>query len=135
VSQENVEVVQRARKLFNAGQPLGALVADDFVLDVSNVEALVAVGIGPIYHGLAGWTAFIEDWLSVFDVWHDDWLSVDDIADQVVVVHRQSARAKSSGALVDMTTGTVYTLRDGLIAQLTFYRDPTEALKAVGLEE
>ena len=135
MSQENVEIILRARTRFGTGQPLDDLVADDFVLDVSKVEELAGLGIGPTYEGLAGWTAFIEDWTSAFDDWDDEALAVHSAGDKVVVVHRQRGRAKSSGALVDMTNGNVFTLREGLIARLEFYRDPDEALKAVGLEE
>jgi ketosteroid isomerase-like protein len=92
------------------------------------------LGIGPMYEGLAGWTTFIEDWLSVFDAWEEEWLAVHDAGDRVVVVQQQRGRAKSSGAVVDMTIGMVYVLREGMITRHEIYRDPADALKAAGLE-
>src|SRR3954452_13858001 len=55
--------------------------------------------------------------------------------DRVVGVLREQARGQASGAQVERRSGWVISLRNGRVLKMEIYLDPTDALKAVGLEE
>ena len=95
----------------------------------------VAEGQG-VYAGIDGLQRWLED---VHATW-DDWLSeVVDFreagGDQAVAVHRVTGRAKGSGVPLDAHLGLVLTWRHGRLWRAVSYRDPREALEAVGLRE
>jgi len=58
-----------------------------------------------------------------------------DAGDFVVVPTRQVGRGRTSGAFFEEGQVNVFRVRDGRVTQLREYRDRSEALKAVGLEE
>jgi ketosteroid isomerase-like protein len=51
--------------------------------------------------------------------------------DEVVVVLREGGEAKSSGLKLDQLIGMVFA--EGKIVRVKVFRDPSEALEAVGL--
>ena len=55
--------------------------------------------------------------------------------DRVLVLARQTARGKLSGAPIDHEFGDLFTLRGGKIVRYDSYWDRAEAMKAVGLSE
>jgi ketosteroid isomerase-like protein len=74
--------------------------------------------------------------------WYEPWASYRiesheaiDLGDQVLLTHDAFGRLAGSDAEVKLTGATVYTFRDGKIARIAFYLAPSEARKAVGLEE
>jgi ketosteroid isomerase-like protein len=58
-----------------------------------------------------------------------------DAGDDVVALVRWRARGQSSGAEAELRLAMVSSLRGGRIVRVRFYLDPTEALKAAGIEE
>ena len=58
-----------------------------------------------------------------------------DTGDLVVVPFRQTAFGRASGVAIDENWAHVFRLRSGKIIELREYRDLSEALEAVGLEE
>ena len=78
-----------------------------------------------------------------FRIWTEDFLEwkiwpekiIDAGGDHVVAVARQSGRGKGSGAAVEVQFAIVYTLKGGQVVEHLHYRDPAEALEAVGLSE
>jgi ketosteroid isomerase-like protein len=54
--------------------------------------------------------------------------------ERYVVVMRFGQRGKRSGADVEQRVALIYTLREGLIAQVDMFADRSDALRAVGLE-
>ena len=55
--------------------------------------------------------------------------------DQVVAIAEWRGRGKTSGAFTTWRYGALWTLRDGKVTSIVSYRDPAEALEAVGLSE
>jgi ketosteroid isomerase-like protein len=53
--------------------------------------------------------------------------------DRVLVLSRQTARGKLSGAPIDHEFGDLFTLRAGKVVRYDSYWDRAEAIKAVGL--
>ena len=58
-----------------------------------------------------------------------------DAGDRVVTVHVWGGRGKASGIALEDRQGSVWTLSGGKATRVVHYRDPAEALEAVGLSE
>jgi ketosteroid isomerase-like protein len=120
--------------------------------DDAEVDALVAqmaatlhpdaeLDLGPlslsnrgIYRGLEQIAAFARD--EMHEMWGEYRIDVEDVLeddDRVVVVYTERLVARRTAAQVAARAADVYTLRDGRIAAIRFYREPEEALAAVGL--
>jgi ketosteroid isomerase-like protein len=133
MSQEDVEVVHRARDAFNRRdlQALAEMTHED--LEFSSVLTAVDAG-GSSYRGAQTWANYFA---RMDDAW-GDWQVMDfrtfDAGDNgVAAVFRLVGTGKSSGARVDRTIGVAYRLRDGKLWRMRSYLDPGEALRAVGL--
>jgi ketosteroid isomerase-like protein len=100
------------------------------------------VRIGSDYPGLAGewrgvgemWTAIV-DWLSAWEHLRVEAERFYDLDDRVLVLAREIARGKHSGALLDHEIGDLFTMREGKIARWEQYWDRAEAIRATGLKE
>jgi ketosteroid isomerase-like protein len=60
-------------------------------------------------------------------------IDIDD--DRVLVLSRQTARGKLSGAPIDHELGDLFTLRAGKVVRYDSYWDRAEAIKAAGLSK
>ena len=58
-----------------------------------------------------------------------------DLGDTVLVLGDLQTRGSASGVTLDTPIAYVFRLDEGLIRKVRLYMDPSEALKAVGLEE
>ena len=133
MSQENVEIVRGAYERFSTtGQFDAQIATSDFVWDMSNFDGWPEQ---QVYEGVAGAETFLSSWTSVWDEWELELEGLRDAGDKVVALLRQRGRSRAAGMLVDMSFAQVWTLRDGKEARMEMYSDPSEALKAVGLEE
>jgi ketosteroid isomerase-like protein len=135
MSQENVEIVQRAWDTFNRGD-LDAWL-DEYWTD--DLDFRAAEGApddhGPI-NGKDALRVFGQDWLDTFDEVKVEPVELIDAGDDnVIAVMRISGRAKLSGVETDMTYAELSTLRDGKIARGRQYFTRAEALAAAGLSE
>jgi uncharacterized protein len=134
-SQQNLEIVRRAREAFNR-RDLEALeeMSDP---ELEFVSALAAVDAGEnTYRGRETWASYFARMDEAWDDWHvEDFRTVDAGEDRVVAIFRLAGRGKSSGASVERTIGLAYWLRDGKLWRMRSYLDPGEALEAVGLTE
>jgi ketosteroid isomerase-like protein len=134
MSQENVEVVQRAVEAYRRGDLDAFLeeVDDDVEFDFSGVR-------GPyrgVYRGREGVrqliTAFREAWASITP------LSTEYIAMEDTVVLAARARFEGRGSGIEVTgggMGAVCTLRDGKIVRYQQLQTRAEALQAAGVRE
>ena len=86
------------------------------------------------YIGLSAVRSLVADRLEAFAIEQQTERLID-AGDDVVAVVRWRARGQSSGAEAEMRLAMVNSLRGGKIVRVRFFLDPTEALKAVGLEE
>jgi ketosteroid isomerase-like protein len=132
VTQENVEIVRGAYERFRTTGRFDAEIATpDFVWDMSNFHGWPEQ---QVYEGVEGAETFLSDWTSTWDDWELELEGLRDAGDKVLALLRQHGRSKAAGMPVDMSFAQVWTLRDGKEARMEMYSDPSEALKAVGLE-
>jgi ketosteroid isomerase-like protein len=135
MSHENVEVIRTAFDHFNGRDWASweALHHDDMVVippkdwpDWPDAE--------PVY-GIEAW---LERVLLLLEPWHEQRLEIDALrttGDLAVVNLRWVATGRESEIEVDMPLAGVYTITDGKIARIEFFRDPNEALEAARLRE
>jgi ketosteroid isomerase-like protein len=130
MSQENVEIVERAFDLWERGEvtALLDLMADDLVTYRVDPD-------GATYHGKEGFFQATAEWIEGFSEWSVRPDEFFDAGDQVIVRVRQSARGEASGIPVEEDFWFVLAVRNGKIAKLSFYSRELEALEAAGLSE
>src|SRR5215218_7981303 len=111
MSQENVEIVRQAYEHFIAtGEFLAETYDVDFVWDMSTFRGWPD---RQTYPGTEGATEFIAAWDDAWDDWQfevEDYIDAGD--DRVVTIVRQQGRSKTSGVIVDMHFGQVFTIHD-----------------------
>ena len=96
--------------------------------------SVLAVG-GKAYVGHDGIRQYFEDVASAWAEWRVEVHRIALAADgRVVIVMTMHARGKGSGAAWSELTGHVWRLRDGKLLRNQPYRDPEEALRAVGVD-
>jgi uncharacterized protein len=79
-----------------------------------------------------------EGFASLFDTWQSYRLEPEEVrvvGDRVIAIVREVARGRSSGLEVEGRWGYVITVRGNQIARVDAYRDPAQALGAVGLTD
>ena len=135
MSQENVEIVRRRYEhLVATGEHFTEteITAPDFVWDMSKFRGWPEQ---QIYEGVEEARGFLRNWIATWDDWELEVEALHDAGDKVVAIVRQRGRSKTSGLLVDMAFGQVWTMRDGKATRMEMYADPAEALESVGLPE
>jgi ketosteroid isomerase-like protein len=144
MSQENVEVVQRAFEIFNRYRETDlnredrdrafAAFAEFAVSDFEYVEPREWPGAG-VHHGLDQYREVLEAFFEALSQMTAEIEEIFDAEDKVVVFVRWRARGTSSGAEWEMKPGQVFTLRDGKLAKQEVFLDRADALRAAGLSE
>ena len=129
MSQENVEIV---RRFFGDTSRFFDVLDEEVELDIRPMT--------PGYQGVIhGKDAVIDFWRDYLDTWDEHVLEPIEIReageDQVVVIHDQRGLGKGSGASFELRSATIFTLRNGSLVKLEFFRTPEEALEAAGLSE
>ena len=131
MSQENVEIVRSAFAEFERGNfwipeifdPSVRVVWLDFVEGETESGGLEELG------------RMVKEWVRSFEQLTTVAERLIDAGDQVVVIAEWRGRGKASGALTTWHYAAVWTLHDGKVTRIVAYRDPAEALEAVGLSE
>jgi ketosteroid isomerase-like protein len=134
MSQENVEITERVRKLFEAfnRRDLDALFAQlDPEVQYTPVEENV------VYRGREASTEYIARWLEAWDkcLIHPEEIEISPAEDWGFVAIRFSVRGKGSEVEVDDQGFWAAELRDGRMHRIKEYTRREEARKALGLEE
>jgi ketosteroid isomerase-like protein len=133
VSGEDVELIRRAYAHTQAtGQVYAEGFAPGFVWDMSKYEGWPEQ---QRYEGVDGTQAFLDDWTGAWDDWEMDMQETYEAGDKVLVVVQQRGRARTTGMALEMVFAQTWTVRDGRLTRMDMYSDPSEALKAVGLED
>jgi len=154
MSEENLN---RVRQLFPAGMDLAAVFANADSLEAAragyessfhpDVETLVdpvaapMVELGPDVDreaatGIDGFITLWRDWLTVWETWvlgPPEFVDADE--DRVLVLYEVRAQSKTHQVEMRIDTGTVLTLRDGLITRIELFFERAKALEAAGLSE
>lgn len=135
MSQNNVEVVRRAIAAFNRGE-LDTLAAtyDWYHADLEFLED-PRLPDATAHSGADAIEAYFRNFFDLFEDYSFEIEEIVDAGDQVVVLNRQRARSKGSGAQVDMRNAWVFAFRDGRISRITPYWERSKALEAARLRE
>jgi ketosteroid isomerase-like protein len=133
MSQQNVELVRRAYAHTQAtGQVYAEGFAPEFVWDMSKYEGWPEQ---QRYEGIDGAQRFLDDWTGAWDDWGLEIQEIYDAGDKAVAVVHQWGRARATGMALDMVFAQTWTIREGRLTRMDMYSDPSEAIKAAGLEE
>jgi ketosteroid isomerase-like protein len=145
MSQENVEVVGRVLEFAQEGLRRGghhsafdrAVAAGVLAPDLEwRGGARGGVGVAGLRDatGREGYVEFMRTWTEDFEDFEMEPEEIVDAGvDRVVVVTRQRARGKGSGAPVDMRAGIVCRFESNRVARVDLFVDPAKALEAAGL--
>ena len=137
MSQENVEIVRRLNEIMDregVGRVFDTAIAEGlFDDDLEWVEDPSGPDSGT-YTGLSAVRSLVADRLEAFHIDQQTERLID-AGDDVVALVRWRARGQTSGAEAEMSLAMVNSVRAGKIVRVRFFLDPTEALKAVGLEQ
>ena len=132
MSRKNVDLVKRGFELLNRGD---VMALDEFIDEVCDPEAEVkAIGRLPDVGRVRGRDA-IKAWFAELLGTLEMRLEIDelvDAGDSVVVVVRQIAHGRASGAGLTSRFAFVFRLTDGRFACLEGYHTRKDALEAVG---
>ena len=131
MSQENVEIVQRAYEAWNTGDM-------DALRELYDPDAILRTPEGwPEPGPFVGREAVMRYWEQVRETWDANALvpisDFIDAADRVVVRH--TWRVAGQGPEVNMEVTAVLMVRKGKIVYHEFFWDHAKALEAVGLSE
>ena len=129
MSQENVELVRRG---IQSAKSFWALL-DEYVVWDSRDRPML--DLDSVY---VGRDAVVKASRRYWGTWQDYRLEAEELIDagsSVVLVVRERARGRGSGAPFDQRFAQVMTLSRGRIVRWEVYRDVARALKAVGLSE
>jgi len=132
MSQENVEMVERAVAALNARDIEGyrACCTEDVKLETP------MAAVGGVYEGIDGIRRFLTD---VEDAAPDFRMELDGVEEvdskRVLAFLRNSSTGRASGIRLAWPQTNVYDLVDGKISHIRIFLDRDEALKAVGLAE
>ena len=134
MSQENVETLRGGFDAFARGD------VDD-VLERLEPDVDWSPAIGPILgvetvRGREALRRCTRDLFEGFDQFGAEPLSIEDLGGEyVLVMVRYTGRGQSSGIEMDMTSASLYRMRDGKVVTMRDYSTRAEALEAAGLEE
>jgi ketosteroid isomerase-like protein len=135
MSHENVELVRGSWEAWERGdmEAIFGFYDPEIVWDVTHYDL---PGVSGVYHGHDGVRQFMRAWLAPFETYYAHAEEFIDAGESVVVRLWQGGRGKQSGVDVKMPPyWQVYRLGDGRALRVEIYRDRSEALKSVGLEE
>ena len=135
MSQENVEVIRRGMDVINEGRLQAVLeFIDEFVdpdMELRTAGHLPDVGRG---RGREAAKAMWAEIMGTFE-WRFETEEIIDAGDAVIVVTRQIARGRGSGAEATNRVVMVFGFRDGRVTSVDAYKTKSEALEAAGLSE
>ena len=133
MSEENVEVTERANDAFNR-RDVDAFM-ECVTSDIEFTAAMSGTVAGGSLTGREGIEALFAD---IRDTWEDHRMVIEvirDLGDRVVGLGRLEGRGRGSGVSVDVPLAIVSDFRDGKVWRSRTYLDHGEALRAAGLEE
>ena len=131
MSQENVEIVRRVNDAFNRADVAAMLECLDpdgeWWPRADDLEPEVIRGHDAIAARFADMDASAKLRVELEECMH--------VGEFVVVAVHLVGRGRASGATFEEHQAQTYRVRDGRITELRIYREMSDALKAVGLEE
>jgi ketosteroid isomerase-like protein len=133
MSEENVEAVQRSFDGWNRGD-FDAWVRDAHPdTEFSSAIMKLTEGRDSAFQGRAEMRKFWDEWRSLWDL-KVELPEIRDLGNTVVALGAVKVRGKASGVELESPVGYVIEFDEGLIRKVRAYLNPSDALKAVGLE-
>jgi ketosteroid isomerase-like protein len=133
MSAESLETVRRMYERREAGDMyVGEYIHPDIEFARFGSEAPDFTGE---WRGSEGLKQATVEYLNVWEDYRFEVERMIDLGDRVLVLERQTARGKRSGATISQDVGALLTLRDGLIVRWEYYWERADALEAAGLSE
>ena len=131
MSQQNVETFRRNNEAVNRRD------LEAFLLDMDAAIEFIPrrAAVQGVYRGYEGMRKYFVDNAESFDLYQVSYDEFRDLGDRIVAFGTVRVRGKESGVEVTSPTAIVATFRDGKMVRVEDYRERSEALKAVGLEE
>jgi ketosteroid isomerase-like protein len=100
--------------------------------DVEWHSLIAALGEGGVYRGHEGMRQYVRDLTDAWDVFHVELDQVISVGSVVVLVGPLHYRGKGSGVETRFDAGYMAKIRDGKCVYMRSFRDPEQALEAVG---
>jgi ketosteroid isomerase-like protein len=133
MSADDVELVRHLLELWE--QRDWSAVAEYVDPNLEFVRSGAGVGLAGEWRGPTdAWRAILE-WRESFDELRDQVEDIIDAGDRVLVLVKQTARGRTSGAPVQLDAAYLITLRDRRVVRLETYADHTEGIRAAGLND
>jgi ketosteroid isomerase-like protein len=131
VSGENVEIVAGTMEAFNQRGVQGLLDFADPEIEWTTTGLYLEAGT---YRGAAGIRRYIGALIEEFENARIGPHELIDAGNSVIAPARFTGRGKRSGAAVELTLTSVYTVEEGKIIRVRNFDNKGDALRAVGLE-
>ena len=124
------DIVRRAHDALNRGdaEGLAALCAPDFRLDMSD-----RVFNPEVYMGHDGIRRFMAEVHEVWETFTWEPTGVQEAGDLVLVSVHSLGRGRESGLEIDRNSAMLWRIPAQMLLAMTFYRDPSAAQKAAGI--
>ena len=139
MSEENVELIQRAYVAFNSGDVEGALALFDPEVEVhlaKDAGTVMGLDFDEAYRGIEGFLTFMGQMSEAFEDMRWEPEGYMDAGDDVVVVFiRMTGKGRRSGVEVDQPMAHLCTMRDGRLVRHETFWERGQALEAAGLSE
>ena len=133
MSEVNVQIMRNFLKAFADGNLEAVFAACDPGIELEVSDAYFDAPRK--YHGYSGMRELFVAQAEVFDPFRLEPEEFLDAGDRVVVMARAGGLARASGVEVLDRFGHVWTVRGGKMVHFKEFKDPDEALEAVGLRE
>jgi len=125
------DIVRRAHDALNRGdaEALAALCAPDFRLDMSD-----RVFNPEVYSGHDGIRRFVAEVREVWETFTWEPTDVKEADDVVLALIHSVGRGRGSGVEIDRDSAMLWRIPQKTLLALTFYRDPSAARQAAGID-
>lgn len=125
------DIVRRAHGALNLGDAdaLAALCTPDFRLDMSD-----RIFNPEVYSGHDGIRLFVAEVHEVWETFTWDPIDIVEAGDLVFALVHSVGRGRGSGLEIDRHSAMLWLIPEDTLVALTFYRDPSAARKAAGME-
>jgi ketosteroid isomerase-like protein len=132
VADGNVEIVRRFYDAWARGELPGPPELMDPGIEYVNPDGAVEPGTR---RGLEAFGAAVDRVFEGWATWEMEPERFEEIGEQVAVVVRYRARARSSGLEVEGRESALWTVRDGRVVRYAWFHEADDALTAAGPRE
>ena len=135
MSEENVEAFKRAVDAINREDIDKLLEELDPEVEWHDAFSMMFGGEASVYRGHEGVRELFRDLFDAFAETHSTYSEIRDLGNRTVATGILRTRGNESRAETESLIGTISDYKNAKAVRVWTYLDPTEALKAAGLEE